>query len=726
MIRQLLLFTGGFMVALGAWAQKEITLAEVVQQNTFSQQSVYGIRWMNDGQFYSSRRENDIVKNDVTTGEVVETIVRGGDLDPQIDWVQYSFSDDESQILFMTDREGIYRRSYRAEFYVYNLATKTLTKLSEGGKQSYATFSPDGTKVAFVRDNNLFYTNLADMSEVQVTNTGKWNHIINGSTDWVYEEEFSITKAFFWSPDSKKLAYLTFDESHVKEYNMQTWPNGGQQLYPTDYRYKYPKAGEQNAFVSLSIFHLDDAKTVSVDLGDEKDQYIPRMQWTQNPNLLSVRRMNRLQNQLDILHVEASTGKATTVYTEKSDTYIEVTDEELVYLEDGKHFLKTSDKDGYQHLYLFDMDGKLVKQITQGAWDVTSFLGIDQSQKKPVAYYVSTEVSPLERHFYATEIESGKKSRLTEVAGTHSINMSKDFTYYLDYHSNTTQPLKVKLFSTKKNKEIKVLEDNAALADSAKAYGMVPKELFTFTTSENVALNGYMLKPANFDESQKYPVLMFQYSGPGSQQVMNAWAGSNFWWHQMLTQKGYMVVVVDGRGTGGRGAAFKKITYGQLGKYEVIDQIAAAQYLKTLPYVDGARLGIWGWSYGGYMSSLCMMKGADHFKVGIAVAPVTSWRFYDTIYTERYLGLPQSNTSGYDDNSPLSHLEKLKGDFLLIHGTGDDNVHFQNTIALQDALIAANKQFDSFFYPNRAHGIYRNQARIHLYTLMTDFVLEKL
>ena len=681
---------------------------------------------MNDGQFYSSKNGNNIVKNDVTTGEQVEVIVNGDDLNPQISWSDYSFSSDESKILFMTERESIYRRSYKAEFYVYDRATKKLTKLSNGGKQSYATFSPDGSKVGFTRDNNLFYTNLSDMKEVQITDDGKWNHIINGSTDWVYEEEFSITKAFFWSPDSKKIAFCSFDESHVKEYNMQMWPDGGQRLYPEDYKFKYPKAGEQNAYVDLSIYNIDNNKKINVDLGSEKDQYIPRLAWTKDANLLSVRRMNRLQNQIDILHVNGTDGSAKLVFTEKSDTYIDVTDEVLVYLEDGKHFLRSSEKDGFNHLYLYNMVGEEISQITKGEWDVTTFLGVDESKKKPIVYYVSAETSPLERHFYSTELESGKKAKLTALEGTHRINVSKDFKYYFDYHSNVTQPQVVKLFEIKKNKEIKTLVDNNKLAQTAKDYGMVSKELFTFKTSENVELNGYMLKPADFTESKKYPVMMFQYSGPGSQQVMNSWGGGNFWWHQMLTQQGYMVVVVDGRGTGARGSKFKKMTYGQLGKYEGDDQIETAKYLQSLSYVDADRIGIWGWSYGGYMSSLCMMRGGDYFKAGIAVAPVTTWRFYDTIYTERYLGLPQSNKNGYDDNSPLSHVEKLKGKFLLVHGTGDDNVHFQNTIALQDALIAANKQFDSFFYPNRAHGIRKDNARIHLYRMMTDFVLENL
>lgn len=712
-------------LAFSAFAQDKISIEDIFESNVFYPKSVYGVRWMNDGQFYTSKKGQDIVKNDVTTGKQVATIVSGADLAPQITWDEYSFSADESKILFQTAREQIYRRSYKAKFYVFDRKTKQLKVLAEG-KQSYATFSPDGKKVAFVQDNDLFYVQLSDMKVYRITKNGKYNHIINGSTDWVYEEEFYLTKAFFWAPGSKKIAYCTFDESEVKAYNMQTWPEGGQALYPLDYKFKYPKAGEKNAVVSVSVFDLATQKTVSAEVGKEKNQYIPRLQWTQNPDLLSVRRMNRLQNRLDVLHINATDGSSKIVHTETSKTYIDVNEETLVYLKNGKHFLRSSEKDGYKHFYLYDMEGKELAQITKGNWEVTEFLGIDESKKKPILYYLSTEISPLERHFYSIEIDSRKKEKRSVESGTHHINMSKDFKYYLDYHSNAEKPLNVKLFDTKKNKAIQTLEDNNRLATTAKKYGIVPKTFFTFKTAENITLNGYMLRPADFDEKKKYPVLMFQYSGPGSQQVQNNFGGRNFWWHQMLVQKGYIVVVVDGRGTGGRGADFKKITYRQLGKLETQDQIHTAKYLQTLPYIDGKRIGIWGWSFGGYMSALCMMRGADYFKAGIAVAPVTSWRFYDTIYTERYLGLPKDNPTGYDENSPLSHTEKLRGAFLLVHGTGDDNVHFQNAIALQDALIASNKQFQSFYYPNRAHGIHKNQARRHLYKMMTDFLLQNL
>lgn len=716
--------------AIGAasftYAQKKISVSDFTEKGTFSEQSVHGINWMNDGRYYSAQEGNDVVKFDVTTGAKVETIVDGEQLNPSVNFSSYSFSDDEKKVLLMTDREGIYRRSYKAEFYVYDLASRTLKKLSDGGPQSYATFSPDGSKVAFVRENNLFYVNLADMSEVQVTDDGKFNHLIHGSSDWVYEEELSFTRAFEWSGDSKSIFFLTFDESGVKEYNMQVWNQG--QLYPEDYRFKYPKAGEDNSAVTGTVYVLADGREIPVKLSEEKEFYIARIKRTADPAVFSLVRLNRLQNKLDILHLNAQTGEVDVVLTDKSDTYIDLDFvDELTYLKDGKHFIHASEKTGYKHLYLYTIDGKLKNQITSGDWEVLSLEGVDEKNKgKATVYYTSNEGSPMERYFYSTGISGKGKQLLTDEKGSHRIDMSEDQKYYIDYYSSAAQPLKVTLFQTKGNKKIKVLEDNKRLRSVAEEYGLQPKEFFTFKTADGSLLNGYMLKPENFDENKEYPVLIYQYSGPGSQDVLNSWGGRHFYWHQMLTQHGYIVAVIDTRGTGGRGEAFKKITYKQLGKYEVEDHIEGAKYLASLPYIDDSRIGIWGWSYGGYMSSLALFKGADIFKAAIAVAPVTNWRYYDTIYTERYMDTPQNNPSGYDDNSPTTHAAKLKGNYLLIHGTGDDNVHFQNAVALQDALIAAGKQFDSFYYPDRAHGVYKRNARPHLYTLMTNWVLENL
>ncbi len=706
------------------FSQKQITVEDIYGKGTFRAKSVYGINWMNNGSFYSALESNSIVKYDVTKGEQVETILDASTLEVEIKISSYEFSSDEKYILLLTDRESIFRRSYTAIFYLYNRETKLLQKL-DNDRIAYATVSPDGSKVAYTKNNNIFYVSLNDMSVVQVTNDGKRNSIINGSTDWVYEEELSFTKAFFWSPDSKKIAYYRFDETEVLEYTLKKWNNGA--TYPENYTYKYPKAGAKNAEIQIVVYHLDAKKKTNVDIGTEKDIYIPRINWTFDANVLSVRRMNRLQNQLDILHANADTGETTLILQDKSDTYVdlELTDD-LTYLKDGKHILLASEKSGYKHLYLYTTAGKLVRQITKGNWEVATFVGIDQNSKRKTIYFTSKEESPLDTYFYAIDLSGKNKRKLSNYTGTNRVNMSNDFKYYINYFSNSTTPNLVELYTTKGNKRVKELETNEGLKQVAKEYELAPKEFYTFTNETGVELNGFMLKPKGFDANKKYPVLMFQYSGPGSQQVNNSWGGSNFYWHQMLVQKGYIVSVVDGRGTGGRGEKFKKQTYLNLGRMEVEDQIASAKHIANLPYVDAARIGIWGWSYGGYMSALALEEGADVFTMAIAVAPVSSWRYYDTIYTERFLSTPQDNPAGYDDNSPVTHAAKMKGKFLLVHGTGDDNVHFQNAVALQNALISAGVQFDTFYYPDRAHGIYRNNARPHLFNMMTQFVLDNL
>jgi dipeptidyl-peptidase-4 len=708
-------------ISSASLAQKSITIEDFTMRPTFGARSVGGINWMKDGKFYSSLQNNKVVKFNITTGEAVETLVDGGALSPAINIDEYSFSADEKQILISTDFELIYRRSFRASYFIYDIATKTVKKLSDNGKQSYATFSPDGTKVAFTRDNNLFYVSLSDMKETQVTTDGKFNEIINGSTDWVYEEEFGFTTAFFWSPDNNKLAYYRFDESKVKEYNMQKWNQGA--TYPQDYKFKYPKAGEANSVIEIYVYDLSTQQKIKADLGSNTDIYIPRVMWTKDANTLSIRRMNRLQNQLEIMHLNTISGAISTVLTEKNKAYVDINDD-LTYLNDKKHFIHVSEMSGYNHIYLYTIEGKLVRQVTTGDWELTSFVGLDEKTK--TVYYQSTEVSPLERHLYSISLDGKKKVKLTTESGTHTANMSNDFQFYIRYFNSASQPNTVSLFATKGNKLIKVLEKNENLQKTAAEYGIVAKEFFTFNTVDGQTLNGLFMKPKDFDATRKYPVLIYQYSGPGSQNVSNSWGGGHFYFHQMLVQKGYIVAIVDTRGTGFRGEAFKKMTYKQLGKYELEDHVAAAKYLSTLSYVDGGRIGIWGWSYGGYMSSLAMANGGGVFKMGIAVAPVTNWRYYDTVYTERYLQTPQENASGYDDNSPSTHAAKLKGNFLLIHGTGDDNVHFQNSVVLQEALVNAGIQFDSFYYVDKHHGIQGSKTRQHLYTQMLYYVLENL
>jgi dipeptidyl-peptidase-4 len=631
-----------------------------------------------------------------------------------------------------TGTESIYRRSSKADYYIYDVATKNTRDLSNGAKQSYATFAPDGSRVAFARDNNLWIVNTASagasaeyIKERQVTTDGVFNSIINGSTDWVYEEELSFAQAFFWSPDSKKIAWYRFDESRVKEYNLQKWNKGS--LYPTDYRYKYPKAGEANSVVEIWIYDVATGKKVKADIGTETDIYIPRVMWTANSNTLSVRRMNRLQNTLEILHVDANTGKSNVILTEKSETYydIDYTDD-LVYLKDGKRFLMASERSGYKHYYLCNVDGTGLTPITSGNWEATQLVGIDETSQ--VLYYLSTEGNYLNRTFYSISFDGKKKTKLSEKDGTHSVNMSNDTQFYIDMVSNAAEPLTVSLYRTKTNKLVKVLENNEELRKKLKDYNILKKEFFQYTAADGkTKVDGYILVPEILEQNTKLPLLVFQYSGPRSNSVSNSFGGgANFFWHQMLVQKGVLVAVVDTRGTGSRGEQFTKQTYKQLGAMEMSDLLAAGSYLGNLPYVDKDRLGIWGWSFGGYTTALVMTKGAGTYKLGISGAPVTSWRYYDNIYTERFLQRPNDNALGYDNNSPLTYAHMLKGKFLLIHGTGDDNVHFQNSVALEDALISAGKQFQSFYYPDQAHGFRGAKVNAHRFVLMTEFILGNL
>lgn len=702
--------------------QKHVTLEDVFKSDVFSQKSVYGINWMRDGKYYSSLRRDvtgpKVLKVNVATGEEEAILIDGGALG--INFSSYAFNPDETKALIASDVESIYRRSSKGVFHVVDLESGNAQKLMDGEKIMYATLSPDNDKVAFVKDNDLYYVNLSDNQVTRITNDGEWNKIINGAADWVYEEEFSMSKAFEWSPDGSKIAFIKFDETEVPEFNMQTWGK----LYPEDYKFKYPKAGEKNALVSIHIHDLKNTLTAKVDTGEEEDIYLPRIYWAGNSDNLAFLRMNRLQNQLDLFYANASSGSSKLILQEKADTYVDLNyNDDLRFLEDNRGFIRTSEQDGFKHIYHHDNDGKMIRQITKGNWEVSNLVAIDEKGKK--IYYISTEQSPLERNFFVIGMDGKNKKLLGSEKGTYRINMSKDNKYFIADFSNANTPLKVTLHEAS-GKEIKVLEDNQRLRDNVAKYALGNKEFFEFETVDGTMLNGYVLKPSDFDESKQYPVLMYVYGGPGSQTVTNSWGGSRDFWHQHLAQEGYLIVSVDNRGTGARGREFKHVTYANLGKYEVEDQIAGAKYLASLPYVDASRIGIWGWSYGGYMSSLGLMVGSDVFKTAIAVAPVTTWRYYDTIYTERYLQTPQLNAAGYDDNSPITHVNKLKGDLMLIHGTGDDNVHFQNAVDLADALIKADKQFETMFYPNRNHGIYGGNTTWHLYSLMTDFIKRKL
>jgi len=716
------------VLQLSAQQTKSLTLEDFWIYGTFRSSYVSGLRSMNDGENYTTQEGNTIVKSSYITGEQVSVVFDvAKDAQEMIsEFEDYEFSANEKKILLTAATEPIYRHSFTAEYFIYDIEKKELKKLSENGRQQLATFSPDGTKIAFVRENNIYVKSLITNQETAITTDGKFNYIINGAPDWVYEEEFGFSLAFQWSPDGDAIAFIKFNETEVKQFGFNMFAGlfptfDDYKLYPGNYEYKYPKAGDDNSIVSVHVYHLTDNKTTTMDIGAETDIYIPRINWTNDANTLSIYRLNRLQNKFEILFANAANGKSEVVYTETNEKYIEQEQlDNFHFLNDETNILLTSEKDGYRHIYLYNLKTKELKQITKGNWEVAALIGINEAEK--IIYYTSTEESPIGTTLYSIKTDGTKKTKLSEKTGRNEADFSDTFKYYINYFSNATTPYYITLHEAN-GKLIRVLEDNKNLLDKLKNYNISYKEFFTFKTTENVELNGWMIKPANFDATKKYPVLMYQYSGPGSQEVLNEWS---LGWDYFMAQEGYIVVCVDGRGTGGRGEAFKKMTYLELGKYETIDQIETAKYLGTLPYVNKERIGIWGWSFGGFTTLLCMTKGADYFKTGIAVAPVTNWRYYDNIYTERFMRKPQENASGYDNNSPINFAKQLKGNLLIVHGTADDNVHVQNTYEFTEALVQANKQFDMQIYTNRNHGIYGQYTRLHLYTKLTNYIKENL
>ena len=655
---------------------------------------------------------------DFATLKKVATIIDTKDFSELSGIDSYTFNATETQILIANNSNKIFRHSFTADYFLFDIASKKLTKLFDFAVQE-PLFSPDGTKIAFAKSNNLYVYDIASKQTKQITTDGKKNHIINGITDWVYEEEFAFVRAFDWSADSKKLAFIRFDETLVPEFSMAVYHKD---LYPTIETFKYPKAGEKNAVVSLHIFDVNSSTKKDINLGNYSDFYIARMKWTNDANVLSAQILNRHQDNLDLLFIDGTSGDAKIVLNEKDAAYVDVTDN-LTFLKDNS-FIWTSEKDGYNHIYFYDKSGKLKNQVTSGNWEVTNYYGFDEKSK--TVFYQSTETGSINRAVYRIALNGKNKERLSPNVGTNSATFSPNFDYFVNTFSTTTQPTLYTLNSAKDGKQLQIIVENDALLQKLKKYDLPTKAFFVLKTAEGNELNAWILKPKDFDPNKKYPVFMYQYSGPGSQEVANQWMDANDYWFMMLTQKGYIVACVDGRGTGYKGAEFKKMTQKELGKYEVQDQIAAAKVIGNYPFVDASRIGIFGWSYGGFMASNCIFQGADVFKMAIAVAPVTNWRFYDSIYTERYMQTPQENASGYDMNSPINHVDKLKGKFLLIHGSGDDNVHVQNSMQMMEALIQANKEFDSEIYPDNDHGIYGGNTRIQLYNKMTKFIEENL
>ena len=712
-----------FFTTLSVWAQKkDITLDDLWTNGTFRAEYLEAFHAMKHGDYYTvlnfDRSGVYLDKYSYATLTKEETLLSSTDIPGLRYFESYQFSDDESKIIIGKDLQSIYRHSELGEYNVYDLATKKIIPIADK-KIMEPTFSPDGKKVAYAFENNLYVKDLTSGKTTQITFDGEKNKIINGITDWVYEEEFAFVRAFEWNGNSDKIAFIRFDETDVPEFSMDIYGKG---LYPTQEVFKYPKAGENNSVVSLHLYDLSSGKTEKVQLGKDLQYYIPRIKWTKEPNTLSVITLNRHQNNLNLIFVDGNSGKHRIVLNEKDAAYIDI-DDDLTFLSDNR-FIWTSEKDGYKHIYLYDKTGKRINQVTKGNWEVTAFYGYDPKTKN--VFYQSTEEGSINRAVYAIRIDGKNKKQLSSRKGNNRAAFSSSFKYFVNTFSDVNTPPVYTLNDARTGKELKLIKDNAALKNKLREYRLSNVEFSTLKT-ENGTFNMWMIKPVDFDPNKKYPLFMYQYSGPGSQSVSNRWLGTRDFWHMMLAEKGFVIACVDGRGTGFKGRDFKKVTYKELGKYEIIDQIDAARELGKLPFIDENRIGIWGWSFGGYMSSLAITKGADTFKMAIAVAPVTSWRFYDTVYTERYMQTPQENASGYDQNSPLNFASLLKGDYLLIHGSGDDNVHFQNSARMINALIEANKPFDFMMYPDRTHGIYEGKnTRLHLYGKMTDFVLKSL
>lgn len=708
------------VVSFFSFAQDQAITLEDIWNGSFSTENMEVLHSMNNGQQYAvlnfnrSTRSTSVDVFDYKTQSKTKTVVDSKNLEDISYFTNYTFSDDETKIILATDVESVYRYSTLGVFYVYDTVSGSLQKISNEKIQE-PTFSPDGSKVAYGFQNNIFIKNLETNTTSQITFDGEKNKIINGITDWVYEEEFAFVRAFEWNSNGQKIAYLKFDEAEVPEFSMDVY---GQGLYQTQQVFKYPKAGEKNAVVSLHVYDLNAQTSNEVKVNKAyTDFYIPRIKWTNAAAVLSAQFINRHQNELDLWAINTDSNSSEILLTETDKAYVDVTDN-LTFLKDNS-FLWTSEQDGFNHIYHYSKTGQLIKQVTQGDWEVTAYYGYDEKSKR--IFYQSVENGSINRDVYSIGLNGKNKRRLSKSEGTNSAAFSADFTYYINTFSSATTPPEYTLNNAKDGSVLKSIKDNDKVAQKLGNYRTSKKEFSTININGN-DLNMWMIKPVDFDPNKKYPMLMYQYSGPGSQQVANRWNSTNDYWYQMLAQQGYFVVCVDGRGTGYKGAEFKKVTYMNLVKYETEDQIAAAKELAKLPYIDEERIGIWGWSYGGHMSTNCLLKGSDIFKMAIAVAPVTSWRFYDTIYTERYMRTPQENPNGYDDNSPFNYPEKLEGDYLLIHGSGDDNVHLQHTMRMVEALIQADKQFEWGIYPDKNHGIYGGNTRLHLYKKMTNFI----
>src|SRR5690242_5202871 len=680
------------------------------------------LSWMKDGKAYTTLDEDasgntDLYRVDAVTG-AKQLLVRGADLVPPggrhpVAIEEYRFSGDESKLLVFTNSARVWRQNTKGTFFVWDLAARRLIPVSaQTGYQQFAKLSPDGRRVAFVRDNNIYVTDLASGAETALTRDGGDN-VINGTSDWVYEEELDLRDAFRWSPDGSRIAFWRLDQTAIRPFYLQDFDSLYAPLVPV----RYPKSGTANSEVKIGVVELATGRTAWIDLGADRDIYVAAMDFTGAPDEIWLTRLNRHQNRLDLLLADARTGAARVIMTDSDSAWVDANQPR--WIGGGKQFLFVSEREGYDQVYLFDRDGSLVRRVTPGGWDVFEVLGADEQAK--VLYFTGAIDGPLTRQLMRVGLDGKNLRRVSTEPGTHSAAFTPTFTIYLDTYSRAGVP-PVQTLRRADGSLVRTVADNAALRDKVQALGLNRPEFMTVETPDGVALNAWLIKPKGFDAARKYPLLMTVYGGPGSQTVTDSWGGPNYLWHQMLAQDGYLVASVDNRGTGGRGAKFMKMTYLHLGRYEAADQIAAARWFARQPFVSADRIGIWGWSYGGYMSSRTMFLGAGVFKAALVVAPVTDWRFYDTIYTERYMRTPQENAAGYDESAPLAYADSLRGSFLLVHGTGDDNVHFQNSVRLVERLEAANKQFDMRIYPGRTHSISGGNTRENLYGLFTAWL----
>lgn len=706
-----LLLTLTIAAAFHHVSAQEITL-DKIYSGYYRGKGIAGITSMKNGENYLVIEPSGIAKYSYKTSQKEGNIVDGS-------FESYIFSDDESKILLQKESQPIYRHSFLGKFEVKDLKSGKVISLNEGKPVQEPAFSPDATKVAFISDNNLFYQDLTSGKITQITTDGKKNAILNGLADWVYEEEFGHAKQYEWTKNSDAIVFIKSDESQVPEIYI---PIYGKNLYPVEMRYKYPKAGEKNSVVSAQLFRLDTEKVMPLNLGSFKNYYIQNVFQTAKADEVVLITSERIQNASDVLKVNTKTGTVQKLFTETDDKWIETDSPTIEFLDDDS-FLWASERDGNRHLYWYDKDGKLKKQVTKGNWEVTDYYGFNPKSKE--IYIQTTEKGSINKVVSKVNIENGKSQLISNAEGNNSANFSKSYNYFIETSSTAAKPLTYVL-KDGNGKAVKELQNNNDQLQKLKADNFVEKEFITIPNAVGDQMNAWIMKPKNFDPNKKYPLFMFQYSGPGSQQVANSWDNGNTMWFNHLVQKGYIVACVDGRGTGYKGAKYKKVTYMNLGKYEIEDQITAAKWFGNQSYIDKGRIGMFGWSFGGYMTSLAMTKGADVFKMGIAVAPVTNWRYYDSVYTERFMRTPQENPDGYDKNSPTEYAKLLKGKFLLIHGTADDNVHFQNSMELSEALIQNKKQFDFMAYPDKNHGIYGGQTRPQLYQKMTDFILNNL